>query len=197
VLLGRDKVTRDWLAWGKAWAQTDVLERRKDIVAELMDFKADGDLVVCEDPTQDIEEVAALLATINALGLLPEEGAIGLDPQLVDALVDALQAASLTDKQLVAVAQGFRLSRHVWGAERKLKDGTLRHGGQRLMNWCIGNAKVEQRGNAVLITKQVAGRAKIDPLMALFDAVSLMGRNPMSMGAQASPWDDPAYSLVA
>ncbi|WP_342344403.1 terminase [Escherichia coli] len=54
----------------------------------------------------------------------------------------------------------------------------LVHGGQPLMAWCVGNARVEPKGNAVLITKQASGRGKIDPLMALFNAVALMSLNP-------------------
>jgi len=48
------------------------------------------------------------------------------------------------------------------------------------MNWCVGNAKVKQVGNAKSITKQQSGSAKIDPLIALFNAVSLLSLNPES-----------------
>jgi phage terminase large subunit-like protein len=65
-------------------------------------------------------------------------------------------------------------------AERKLADGTLRHSGQSLMAWAVGNARVEPKGNAILVTKQASGSAKIDPLMAAFNAIALMVRKPHS-----------------
>ena len=67
-------------------------------------------------------------------------------------------------------------------AEGKLSDGVMVHGGQPLMAWCAGNAKVEPKGNATLITKQASGTAKIDPLMAGLNAVSLMALNPVAAG---------------
>ena len=56
---------------------------------------------------------------------------------------------------------------------------SLRHGGQGLMSWAVANARVEPKGNAIIITKQASGSAKIDPLAA-FNAIALMSTNPWS-----------------
>jgi phage terminase large subunit-like protein len=177
-VFGREKETRRLLGWGHAWAHPTVLQRRKEIIPALQDFAADGDLTFCEYATQDHDEMCDIAATLMDAGLLPQAEAIGLDAAGVSALVDALIGAGVAQEQMVAVAQGYRLSSAIWGTERKLMDGTMVHGGQRLMAWCIGNARAEQKGNAVLITKETAGKAKIDPLIAMFNAFALMSRNP-------------------
>ena len=40
--------------------------------------------------------------------------------------------------------------------------------------------RVEPKGNAILVTKQASGSAKIDSLMAAFNAIALMSTNPWS-----------------
>lgn len=184
--VGRERETKRWLHWGRAWAQPIVWERRKEIAAQLDDFVAAGDLVRCERPTQDLEEIAALLVRVNDAGLLPETAAVGLDPHGIGALIDECLRAGLSEDQLVPVPQGFRLTGAIWTAERKLSDGSFGHAAQPLIGWSVSNAKAEPRGNAVLITKQASGKAKIDPLIALLNAVALMSRNPEAVSHDIS-----------
>ena len=46
------------------------------------------------------------------------------------------------------------------------------------MAWAVSNARVEPTGNAIVFTKQASGTAKIDSLMAAFNAVTWMSANP-------------------
>lgn len=184
VAVGRERETRKWLAWAHAWAHEIVLQRRKDIVTKLQEFEAAGDLTIVKLPGQDVDQVADAICKIKAAGLMPEENAIGVDPAGIGAIVDELttEARGIDLKQIVAVSQGWKLNGAIKTTERALAGGDLIHAGQPLMAWCVGNAKVVPAGNAITITKQVSGTAKIDPLMALFNAVSLMALNPSARG---------------
>jgi len=191
-LLGRCKVTREWLGWARAWAHHTVLDLRKEIAPRLKDFAAQGDLVLWGEPgtesegsgDYDIEQIADLLAQVKERGLFPEKGAVGLDAAGLGSLIDALKQRGFEDEQMYAVGQGYRLTGVIALVQRKLWSSQLTHGGQEMMAWCVSNAKAEQKGNAVLITKQAAGKAKIDPVIALFNAAKMMERAPEAAGSR-------------
>jgi phage terminase large subunit-like protein len=103
----------------------------------------------------------------------------GVDVAGIGAIVDAIDARGIDREEFViGVSQGWRLAGAIKTTERRLAGGELFHDGSPLMAWCVGNAKVEPRANSLLITKQSSGSAKIDPLMALFNAVTLLSLNP-------------------
>lgn len=91
-------------------------------------------------------------------------------------------------EHIMGISQGWRLNGAIKTVERKVAGGELLHGGQPLMAWSVSNAKAEPKGNGVAITKQQSGSAKIDPLMAVFDAASLMALNPVA-SAGRSFWE--------
>jgi phage terminase large subunit-like protein len=177
AVVGRDKNTREWLTWTHAWAHPSVMERRKSEAPRFHDFAKDGNLTLVSDMGQDVDDVAQIVAQINDAGLLDK---IGVDQSGLGGIMDALIEADIDPEKIVGISQGWKMTGAIKTAERKLAEGVLVHGAQPLMAWCVGNARIEPRGNAVIITKQAAGTAKIDPLMALFNAVTLMSLNPES-----------------
>jgi phage terminase large subunit-like protein len=179
AVIGRERETRRWLLWTRAWAHPSVMERRKIEAARFEDFAKQGDLVLVKRIGEDVEQVAAAVLQVEQSGLLDK---VGCDSAGIGAILDAMVEAGVPQEKIVAISQGWRLGGAIKTTERKLAEGVIEHGGQPMMAWCVGNAKVEPRGNATLITKQASGSAKIDPLMATFDAVSLMELNPPAQG---------------
>jgi phage terminase large subunit-like protein len=177
--VGRDKRTRDWLVWTHAWAHPSVLERRKAEAPRFHDFEKDGDLTLSKRIGDDVLEVADLVEQVEESGLLDK---VGVDPVGIGAIYDAMIEREIPPEKIVAISQGWKLGGAIKTAERKLAEGGMRHGGQPMMAWCVSNAKVEPRANSILITKQASGSAKIDPLMALFNAVTLISLNPEGRG---------------
>lgn len=176
-LLGRDRETKDWLAWGRAWCHKSVLERRKAIASRLLDFATEGSLTICNDDLDDISDIVEIAQDVKARGKLVS---VAADPAGLGAFVDALADVGITPENgmVIGAPQGGYLMNAIKTAERKLVNGTLWHDGSALMAWCVGNLKIEATATTIRATKANAGDAKIDPAMAMFDAVTVMSRNP-------------------
>ena len=187
AVLGRCRETRDWLAWTHAWCHRSVLERRKSIAARLLQAKDDGELTICEHATEDIEEIVELIGDIDKRKLL---ACVAVDPAGVGEFIEALRAIKITQEgdKVVGAPQGYAMMNAIKTAERKVENGTLKHAPSKLMDWCVGNVKIEPTATAIRATKQNAGDAKIDPWMALMDAVTVMVRDP-------KPQHKPQYRL--
>ena len=177
AVLGRDKITREWLLWTHAWAHPSVLERRKSEAPRFRDFARDGDLTLVKNMGDDVTDVADIVSRCEASGLLDK---VGCDPAGLGGITEALAEAEIPEEKVIGISQGWKMTGAIKTAERKLAEGVMVHGAQPLMAWCVGNARVEPRGNAIIITKQASGTAKIDPLLAAFNAVTLMALNPAS-----------------
>lgn len=183
AVMGREGGTGKWLLWNRAWAHPTVLERRKQEAPRFMDFEQEGDLVLVEQIGDDVQEVAEIVSLVYEAGLLDK---IGVDPHGLGGILEAIEVKEIPQDKVVGISQGWKLNGAIKTAERKLAGGELIHAGQPMMNWCVGNAKTVPVGNAITITKQASGSAKIDPLMATFNAVSLLMLNPEAMGR----WDE-------
>jgi len=175
AVLGRLVESQNWILWTRAWANPIALERRKSEAARYKDFAKDGDLIIVDEIGQDVQQVGDIVEKCEASGLLDR---IGVDPVGIGDIVDEVEFRGIEHDRVVGIPQGWRLSGAIKTLERRVAEKTILHGGQALMAWCVGNARVEPRGNAILITKQASGTGKIDPLMATFNAVALMAMNP-------------------
>jgi phage terminase large subunit-like protein len=178
-----------WKSWSHAWAHEIVLDRRQSIASKLRDLETAGDLTILPDDATnddglplDIAQILDIILQVQTAGLLC---CVVVDPaglgELVDALADVnitVDNASLGRDYLIGAAQGYAMMNALKTAERKLANGTLHHADQALMDWCVANLKIEATATAIRATKQHAGDAKIDPAMALFNAVTVMAQNP-------------------
>lgn len=188
TVVGREKGSRDWLSWSHAWCHKGVLERRKSIASKLEDFKRAGLLTIVDDELDDISGIIEIIKDIKDRALL---ASVAVDPAGLGEMIEALAEIEVTQEagNLIGAPQGYAMMNAIKTAERKLANGTLRHAPSALMDWCVSNLKIEPTATAIRATKQNAGDAKIDPVMALFDAVTVMIRNPEAPAAfDAEAW---------
>ena len=180
TVLGRKAGADIWLSYSLAWAHPIALERRKSEESKYRDFEKDGDLVIIKELPGDVAAVADIVEMIDGTGLL---AGIGMDPEKTHkVMLEELLKRKIDEKIIFGIPQGWKLVGAISIAERRLAERKLFHAPQPMMNWCVGNARIESRANSVLITKQASGTAKIDPVMALLNAVELMNTNPSPPG---------------
>jgi phage terminase large subunit-like protein len=195
-VMGRDRETRQWLAWHMTWCQRDVLQLRKSEAARLLDFERAGELRIVDDLQTAYVQLADLVRRVDDAGLLPLEEAVGLDAMGVGLIVTALAEAGIYGEQRVrGVRQGWELNGAIKSTEVKVANDGLLHGGQAITAWAMGNVKIEPKGNAITITKQIVGRAKIDPVLATVMASAVIVRHPFGgyrglYSADAAPAED-------
>lgn len=188
AVVGRDARTKDWLAWHHAWCHAGVLDRRKSIAPRLRDFETEGSLTIVGDELDDIRQIVELIQDIDQRKLL---ASVAADPAGLGEMIDALADIDVTpdNGKLIGAPQGWALMNAIKTTERKLINGTMKHDGSALMAWCVSNIKIEPTATGIRATKQNAGDLKIDPAMALFDAVTVMSRNP-------EPARQPEYQMI-
>jgi phage terminase large subunit-like protein len=179
AVIGREQGNGAYLAWTHALISPEGMQRRKQNTAYYERFIADGDLTVVEELPDDISFVVDVVDKVKQSGKL---AGVGVDAIGIGGIVDALAKIDVTEekKLLVGVRQGISLMGAIKTVERKLVDGSFKHGGQALMTWCAGNARVVPTPTGMRIARDDSGQGKIDPLMALFNAAALLALNPIA-----------------
>lgn len=176
-VLGREKGSGTWLGWAHAFISPEGWDRRKANRTLYEDFIKDGDLTLVERLPDDVAAVVDIVKQCIDSGKLAK---VGADPAGLGSIVDELAKIGVTQESelLVGVRQGVALMGAIKTVERKLADGSFKHGGRRMMAWCAGNAIVQATGTGMRIARDASGYGKVDPLMAGFDAVAEMSLNP-------------------
>ncbi len=193
-VVGREKGTGRWLSWAHAFISPEGWERRKANHSQYQDFIKDGDLTLVERLPDDVTAVVDIIRECLESGKLAQ---VGADPAGLGSIVDALAGIEVTQENelLGGVRQGVALMGSIKTVERKLADGSFKHGGRAMMAWCAGNAIVQATGTGMRIARDASGYGKVDPLMAILDAADLMAMNPEPRGSIYDEMDDnPAQS---
>lgn len=187
-VVGREKGTGIWLGWAHAWAQRVALERRKQVAPALKGFAADGNLTFTDSGEEIVSAMAQIAIKVRDSGKMPAEGGVAVDAWSIGPLVDALVQAGFDPGDeamkraghIFAVRQGVGLSSAIYTLDFKLGDGMFRHDGSNMMAWCVSNALVKLRGSALYVDKETSGAGKIDPFVALLNAVKRMEEGPVA-----------------
>lgn len=155
------------LLWVHSWLHQSGYDKRA-ASTPLAEFKAAGDLTVFENVNEDLDQVEAVVDDIREHVV-----AAGVDPHGLRELVRRMEEKGLT---VVGIPQGWKMSPHIHQTVRDIHGGSLRQYGGPLTRWCVSNARITERGQAVALTKPNAASVsalKIDAVVAAVMALAV------------------------
>jgi len=160
------------LFWSHQWVHRSGYEKRRSAIP-LDEFVQAGDLTITDRPGADLGAVEGL---IESLG--DKVAAVAVDPYGLAEMTKRLEARGL---KVLGIHQGWKMSPHVYAAERVIQERRIRHHGGPLLRFNIENARLEERGNAVSLVKPSGasvGSRKIDGAIALVMAIAVQVEAP-------------------
>ena len=136
-------------------------------------WRRDGHLVATPGPTVDYDAIRRTLVTWTQAYDLH---VCAYDPWNATDLVQRLEKQD--GVTCVPIRQGFAaLSAPTKSLETAILSKRLRHDGQPVLRWCVGNVAVEQDSAGNLKPSKVLSTERIDGVVALIMAVDVMDRN--------------------
>ena len=171
------------LLWNNSLCYEYALERRKSIAPKLLEFEQLGELTILKNVGDEVPFLTQIFKQLIDSGKF---GLAALDPWRMTSLKEMLENCGLVEDDMALVTQGVKMSPYVYATERLIASGKLKHAGQSLMSWCVGNTVAKIRTSAIQLDKAASGTAKIDPVIATVCAVGAMSTDPKPIGAKGS-----------
>ena len=104
-----------------------------------------------------------------------------------------LEPLGMPENLIQPCKQGGWLNPHLVITEYYLGSGKLKHAGQSLMTWCVGNTIAKVRDTSTMLSKTASG-AKIDPVIATVMAVGEMVRSAKKPKNMDAFLNDPIFA---
>jgi phage terminase large subunit-like protein len=176
-LSGAKRERSVWLGWAHAFISPEGWESRKANHAQYEDFIKDGDLTLVERLPDDVTAVVDIVKQCFDSGKLAQGRRRPGGPR-IDRRCSREDRRDAGKRIAWRCSPGRRADGRVKTVERKLADGSFKHGGRAMMAWCAGNAIVQATGTGHAHRARRFWLREGRSAHGGFDAVAEMSLNP-------------------
>jgi phage terminase large subunit-like protein len=175
VVAGRLKGSGDtkmhYFTWGRYWLPSQTIEDETNVAYR--GWVADGWLTACPGPVNDLQAVEDwLLSLPNTYGV--DVKRIAFDPWEAKGIMQKLEEHFGSDVAVTVPQTTKNLSEAMKEVEAAVLDGRLHHNGDPILGWAVSNVMVEADSRGNVFPRKRTRDAKIDPLSALLNAISVI-----------------------